>query len=81
VVEELEGTGKYIGLIGSLRCVDGTGREVCCVGSGLTDADRGNHGGFVNKIVEVIYEQQIDYKLIQPIFFRLREDKSEAEIV
>ena len=81
VVEEVEGTGKYEGMIGSLRCVDGTGYEVCSVGSGLTDEQRGQWGLFLDEIVEVRYEQIMDRKLVQPIFKFLREDKKEAEIV
>jgi len=81
VTEELEGEGKYVGYIGSLRCVDGTGKEVCLVGSGLTDEQRASHGSFIGKIVEVRYEQVIDTRLVQPIFKHVRDDKTEAEVI
>jgi len=81
VVEELEGEGKYVGMIGSLRCVDGTGRDVCVVGSGLTDEQRASWGSFEGKIVEVRYEQVIDTRLIQPTFKFIRDDKTKAELL
>ncbi len=78
-VEELNGEGKYDGYVGSLRCVDADGNEVCCVGSGLTDHQRSLHGSYVGKIVEIKYEQIMDAKLIQPIFVTVRDDKTKAE--
>jgi hypothetical protein len=78
-IEELNGEGKYDGYVGSLRCVDASGKEVCCVGSGLTDHQRSLHGSYNGKIIEVKYEQIMDAKLIQPIFVCVRDDKTEAE--
>jgi len=78
-VEELEGEGKYTGMVGSLRCVDASGKEVCCVGSGLTDAQRHMHGMYVDRVIEVKYEQIMEDKLIQPIFITVRDDKTQAE--
>ncbi len=77
--EELEGEGKYVGKIGSLRLVDAEGNEVCSVGSGLTDYQRSLHGAYVGKIIEVKYEQIMEHKLIQPIFVTIRDDKTKAE--
>ena len=78
-IEELNGDGKYDGYVGSLRCVDASGNEVCCVGSGMADHQRSLHGSYVGKIIEVKYEQIMDSKLIQPIFVRVRDDKTKAE--
>ena len=52
-----EGNDKYIGMIGSLLCVDKLGREVW-VGSGMSDKDREQDPDyFINKVVEIEYEQ------------------------
>lgn len=81
VVDELEGEGKYHGLIGSLRLHDAEGNHVCDVGSGLTDEMRALWGNFTGKIVEVEFEQVMDSKLIQPVFKHIRDDKTKAEKV
>lgn len=74
-----DGTGKYEGMIGALLLVDNEGREVS-VGSGLTDFDRARDPiYFINKVVEVEYEQIID-TYIQPTFISIRTDKSKEEI-
>ena len=78
-VEELEGEGKYVGKVGSLRLEDASGNEVCCVGSGLTDYQRSLWGAYKGKIIEVKYEQVMKHKLIQPIFVTIRDDKTKAE--
>jgi ATP-dependent DNA ligase len=79
VVGEIEGTGKYEGLIGSLSITDGLGIELGYVGSGLTDYDRGNWGGFIGRVIEVEYETIHDHKLIQPTFKHIREDKTKED--
>ena len=76
VTEEIEGSGKYQGLIGSLRLSDAMGRDIGLVGSGLSDLERSQWGKFLNKVVEVEYETIHDSKLIQPTFKHLREDKT-----
>lgn len=69
------GEGKYIDMIGSLVLQDKEGRTVS-VGSGLDDSMRGlPKDCFINKIVEIEYEQIID-TYIQPTFVRVREDKT-----
>lgn len=69
------GEGKYIDMIGSLVLQDKEGRTVS-VGSGLDDSMRGlPKDYFINKIVEIEYEQIID-TYIQPTFVRVREDKT-----
>jgi len=74
-----EGTGKYEGMIGSLTLQDSKGRVVD-VGSGLNDADRMNEDTYyVGKVVEIVYEQMMA-TYIQPIFQRVRDDKTEQDI-
>jgi ATP-dependent DNA ligase len=69
------GEGKYIDMIGSLVLQDKEGRTVS-VGSGLDDSMRGlPKDCFIDKIVEIEYEQIID-TYIQPTFVRVREDKT-----
>jgi DNA ligase-1 len=70
-MEEIEGEGKNEGLIGSLRLVDSSGREVS-VGSGMSESDRGAWGSFVNKVIEIEYEQIMD-TYIQPTFICIRD--------
>jgi len=74
------GEGKYYGLLGSLVCQDSKGRIVC-VGSGLTDQDRGMdfNTTYLDKVIEVEYEQILD-TYIQPVFKGVRHDKTEKEI-
>ena len=70
----IEGIGKYEGKIGSLVLKDSKGRIVA-VGSGLSDFDRArNPEYYLNKIVEIEFEQIID-TYIQPTFIRIRDDK------
>ncbi len=74
-----EGTGKYIGMIGSLQLEDSKGRIVD-VGSGMTDAQRSMHPlEYIDKVVEIVYEQMLD-TYIQPIFQRVRDDKDVTDI-
>lgn len=73
------GTGKYEGMIGSLKLQSKTGIEVD-VGSGMTDADRaGLHAYYIGSVVEIVYEQMMD-TYIQPIFVRVRDDKTKEDI-
>jgi len=80
-----EGTGKYEGLIGSLKLQDKSGRIVD-VGSGMSDNDRHLHPNyFVGQVVEMFYEQIVD-TYIQPTFgdeyegVLVREDKTIDDI-
>ncbi len=85
VIDALEGTGKYEGLIGSLRLIDSEGKVVD-VGSGMSDEDRHqDHDYFIGKVVEVFYEQIVE-TYIQPTFgseyegVLIRHDKTEYGI-
>lgn len=77
-IEEIEGEGKYAGLIGSIMVKDSHGRTFS-VGSGLDDNDRNSFGAFVNRVVEIEYEQIMD-TYIQPVFLHIREDKTVEDI-
>lgn len=77
-IEVLYGEGKYSNLIGSLLLMDSKGMTVN-VGSGMSDFDRSKpHEYYLNKIVEIKYEQIID-TYIQPIFIGVREDKTKED--
>lgn len=77
-IDIVEGTGKYTGLIGSLVLKDSKGRVVA-VGSGLDDNLRNKDKNyFLNKIIEIEYEQIID-TYIQPTFIRIRDDKTKED--
>jgi len=85
VVDAIEGTGKYEGMIGSLRVRDRNYRTVD-VGSGMSDEDRHRCPSyFKGKIVEVFYESIVD-TYIQPTFgseykgVLIRHDKTIEEI-
>lgn len=81
----VEGEGKYQGMIGALVCegwVDGKHVRVG-VGSGLTDADRGQDPHtYVGKVIEVKYNKVIEdtktgnWSLFLPRFVIVRKDKS-----
>lgn len=74
-----EGTGKYEGMIGSLRLQDSKGRIVD-VGSGMTDSDRMREDEYyLGQVVEIVYEQMMA-TYIQPIYQRVRDDKTKEEI-
>jgi len=85
-VAVLAGTGKYEGMIGSLRLQDSSGRIVD-VGSGMSDEDRTRGQYFVGKVVEMFYEQIHEGgTYIQPTFgseyegVLVREDKAKEDI-
>lgn len=76
VVDYKEGTGKYIGMIGSLTC-KGTvnNRNVTVsVGSGLSDYDRGlDYSMFYHgNEVEIVYNDVTEDSLFLPRFGRLK---------
>lgn len=74
-----EGTGKYVGMIGSLELIDKKGRIVD-VGSGLSDAQRSADPiDYIGSVVEIVYEQMMG-TYIQPIFVRVRDDKTKEDI-
>ena len=73
------GTGKYEGMIGSLVLTDKANRIVD-VGSGLTDDDRAQDPEYyIGKVIEIVYEQMMD-TYIQPIYLRVRDDKTKEDI-
>lgn len=77
-IDIIEGTGKYVGQIGSLVLKDSNGRIVA-VGSGLSDYDRSRlHSYYIGKIIEIEYEQIID-TYIQPTYIRVRDDKNVSD--
>lgn len=50
------------------------------VGSGMTDEQRAvNPDTYIDKVVEIVYEQMLD-TYIQPIFQRVRDDKTKEDI-
>lgn len=80
------GTGKYVGLVGSLICESSDGLLKVNVGSGLTDTDRTelNCTSVIGRIIAVKYNARIKNKqgedsLFLPIFLELREDKDIAD--
>lgn len=84
-VEVIEGTGKYEGMIGALRCegvVDNGIHVEVSVGSGLTDADRSlPWDEFEGKTIEIKYNEVIANRdtnrmsLFLPRFVCVRFDK------
>ena len=74
-----KGTGKYVGMLGSLKLRDKSGRVVD-VGSGLTDEQRQVEPDYyVGKVIEIVYEQMMD-TYVQPIFVSVRDDKPKEDI-
>lgn len=85
VVEEVEGTGKYVGMLGALTCKTADGKLIVNIGSGFSDKQRDEYKqGMKGKIIEVLYNAVITKKgsetssLFLPRFLRIREDKNEA---
>lgn len=75
VIDTIEGTGKYIGMIGALRCIDELG-NVVDVGSGLTDELRNRPSSYwLGKVIEVKYERKTETSYIHPVFLEIRLDK------
>ena len=80
IVNAIEGTGKYEGMLGAL-VVDLEGIEVN-IGTGFSDSDRTtlwesfNRGWLDNKLIEVEYHERTpDGSLRHPRFKRFRDDK------
>lgn len=78
VVDILEGTGKYKGMLGSVVIQLKDGRKMK-VGTGFTDEQRkkywNNKNLILNKYIEVAYQELTnDGKLRNPRFIRVRED-------
>lgn len=89
VVDWIEGSGKYVGQLGSLVVTDSSGKLVVNVGSGFNDEDRKTitPETIIGKIVEVKYNEVITNKsddslsLFLPIFENVREDKNKPDTI
>ena len=80
-----EGTGKYAGMIGSLKCETEDGLVQFSVGTGLKDDDRKkDHSFYLNNIIECTYNEVISAKgkttksLFLPVYKQVRTDKNVA---
>ncbi len=75
-----DGEGKYLGLVGSLRCSTSEGYEVAAV-SGMTDEQRLDvTGADLGRVVEVRYQYVGSRgRLRHPTFVRWRDDKNVKE--
>lgn len=81
-----EGTGKYMGMIGSLICESSCGKLKVNVGTGLNEKDRAkNPDEYIGKILTVKYNEKIKRKdsvdiwsLFLPVYIETRIDKNEA---
>lgn len=86
VVDWVEGTGKYEGMLGALVCQSSDGKIEVSVGSGFSDAQRKAYTekATVGRIIEILYNERISDKsrdtdsLFLPRFVELREDKDVA---
>lgn len=79
-----EGTGKYKGKLGAIKCESADGIIKVSVGSGFTDADREMGEEIIGKIAAIKYNMRIKNKageesLFLPIVLEIREDKTEAD--
>jgi DNA ligase-1 len=86
VVDVIEGTGKYVGMVGALKCKTEDGLLEVNVGSGFSDAERKEffRFGMINSVIEVLYNEVIKSKgkdkasLFLPRFECVRFDKTVA---
>jgi ATP-dependent DNA ligase len=84
-----EGTGKYMGKIGSLVVESADGKVRTSVGTGLSDEQRSLDfvKEFKSKIVSVKYNALISDKktdtksLFLPVFIEVRTDKDTADVL
>ena len=86
IVGVVEGTGKYVGMLGALVCVSSDGIIKVNVGSGFNDEQRKSlmPRDLLGKIVAVKYNARIKNKqgeesLFLPIVIEIREDKDIAD--
>ena len=77
---------KYEEMLGSLIVESSDGKVKFNVGSGFTDELRENPNQFLDKVIEVRYNDVVQnkdepdfYALYLPRFIRIREDKTEAD--
>ena len=87
VVDWVEGTGKYVGMLGALVCQSSDGKVEVSVGSGFSDSQRKSFTkkATVGRIIEILYNERITSRdrtnvdsLFLPRFVELREDKDVA---
>jgi len=87
VVDWVEGTGKYEGMLGALVCQSSDGKVEVSVGSGFSDAQRRKftRKATVGRVIEILYNERISSRdrtdvdsLFLPRFVELREDKDVA---
>ena len=89
VYDIVEGTGKYAGMLGAVRCKNDEGNVLVDVGSGFKDAERKffweNPKEIIDKVVAVEYNELIQsrdsdtHSLFLPIFIEVRDDKDETD--
>lgn len=87
VVDWIEGTGKYKGMMGALLCRSSDGKVEVSIGSGYSDDQRleFTRRKVLGRIITVLYNERIASKdrpgvdsLFLPRFIELREDKNKA---
>ena len=96
IVDVIEGTGKYTGMMGALRVKSADGKVACGVGTGFSDKDRAwfweHRESVPGLIAELNYNERIkekeqnrdnEWSLFLPVFSRLRlkEDKDHADTI
>ena len=80
-----EGTGKYAGMLGAIKCESSDGVIKVSVGSGFTDDQRKTLGEeIIGKVAAVKYNMRISNRageesLFLPIVLEIRFDKDEAD--
>jgi hypothetical protein len=86
IVAVEEGTGKYAGMLGAIKCESADGVIKVSVGSGFTDQQRKDLWGqhIVDKIAAIKYNMRIKNKvgeesLFLPIVLEIRDDKEVAD--
>jgi hypothetical protein len=83
----VEGTGKYVGMMGALNLQSSDGIVTVDVGTGFTDLERKTitPENIIGKIIEIKYNERISDKrtlkesLFLPVFLNIREDKNVAD--
>jgi hypothetical protein len=79
-----EGTGKYAGLLGAIKCESSDGVIKVSVGSGFNDDQRKQGAEIIGKIAAIKYNMRIKNKageesLFLPIVLEIRDDKEVAD--
>lgn len=88
VLDWIEGTNRFEGMLGAIVCQSSDGKVVTKVGTGFTEHQRATikREDIVGKIVTVMYNTRIKDKnrpdvdsLFLPRFIEIREDKDQAD--